>query len=84
MKTYNRKRTKVFAMRLNEDNLEEVAEWCGGAIKGTKLQRSWRVVEVWNKLTETETRVRIGEWLVEDSFGNFFMVPDRYFSDLFE
>lgn len=84
METYYKIPSKVEAIRLTEDNLEEVAEWCGGAIKGTKLTRDLQVVEVWNARTETEVVACIGDWLVKDSATGFELYDDEDFKSVFE
>lgn len=84
MKTYYRKPSKVEAVRLTEDNLEEVAQWCDGAIKGTKLPRNLQVVEVWNPRIDMEVIAYVGSWLVKDSVMGFCVVKDEDFTKVYD
>lgn len=59
--TYNfNLNVKVY--KLTVDNLEEVADFCGGAVKGIKLPIAQRCIDFW--YGDTEHRIEIGQYLM--------------------
>jgi hypothetical protein len=61
---YVNKPFEVEARELTEDNLEEIELWCGGSIKGTKLPRKDRIIELWDHTLDMENRASIGDFVV--------------------
>ena len=60
----------VTAARLKPENLEAVESWCRGSIKGIKLPRNKRCVDI--QTDEGEVRVEMGDWVVYDPATNSF------------
>lgn len=73
LKKYRKKPVVVEAILLTEDNLELVANITGGSVRGIKLPKNERVLEVWNKLHDSELRIEIGEYLVKGkTMGDYY------------
>lgn len=62
----------VLAIQLTESNLESVADWCNGSIKGIVLPRSEQVIQVWDKVNEIEWEAGIGDWVLSDATETYF------------
>jgi hypothetical protein len=62
-------KTMPFEARLvTINNLEEIARWCNGAVKGTKLPAEQRIIQWYEQNTIDgghELEVRVGCWLVK-------------------
>lgn len=69
--------TETTAVLLTEENLEAVEKWSGGAIKGTKLVRSARVIDVYDSYLG-ETRAAIGDYVVMTRFGTTAMSAELF------
>lgn len=68
------------ARLVTEDNLESVAEWCGGQVKGTKLPASERVVQWRNWSAGGDESAAPGSWIVRA--GKRFLAYDQVGFDL--
>ena len=73
----------VEAVRLSARNLEEVSKWCNGKLKGTSLPRESRCVEL-NPGGDFSEDVEIGDYIVKDPNGFFFMVSEIDFKDHYQ
>jgi hypothetical protein len=75
---YSRKPFDVVAVELSQENIEEVAQWCGGEVRTSDLSKSGGLegyqqyikVPVKRPLNDRQTRAYYGDWVVEanDSF----------------
>lgn len=90
IETYARKSFPVGAVQATEENLQEIAEWCGGEVQKqeTKIKNAIKIEEfvrvpVKNPLNEKQTRAYIGDWVlvVDDSYKVY---TDRAFKKSFE
>lgn len=82
MDMFRRKSTKVEARLVTADNLESVAAWCRGSIKGVKLERYKQTIEIYTE-AYGELRADVGDWMVKE--GDAFCVyQDMAFNSLFE
>jgi len=69
MAKYRKKPIIVEAKQLTEETLERIAAWCDGAVKGTKLPRRERVIDI--QTLEGEMRAFIGDWVIRGIAGEF-------------
>lgn len=60
------------AVRLSPDNLDAVAAWCGGNVKGIKRPPEHRVIDFYDQ-NQSEQRAECGDWLVRSPAGEFFV-----------
>lgn len=70
--------TTVDAVQVTVDNMEDVAFWCDGAIKGTKLPPEDREIEIWNKVLQQEQRAEVGDWIYNKT-GTFWVAKHDHF-----
>ena len=77
----------VEAKQLTEINQEEVAKWCNGVIKGTRLQPIDRVIEFKNALSDSEEEASVSEFIIKfylkDGTNTFSVVSEEVFNQLF-
>lgn len=84
--TFVRKSFPIQAVRVTEENMVEVAAWCGGAIKSeTQGKRTVRYVEVpvHRPMSERQKKAFVGDWVsfIGRSFKSY---TQRAFDDCFE
>lgn len=80
MRIYERKLKFSEALRVTPENLEIVEAWCGGSIKGTRLPREQRCIDIQTYFGEMSANV--GDWIVKED--HYFLVyPDEMFTELF-
>jgi hypothetical protein len=76
----------VEAKQLNTGNLKEIADWCGGDIKGIRLSAAEQEVE-FNEFGQ-EQRAQVGDWIVRlGSKGGrmiYLKVPPEYMPFIFK
>ncbi len=82
MAKYRRKPIVIDAEQLTEGNLENLENWCGGSIKGTRLHRSERVIDV--QTLAGEVRVNIGDWIICGIRGEFYPCKPDIFKATYE
>lgn len=64
--TYTRKPFEVEAVRVTEQNMEEVAEWCGGFIpEVSEGAKRYIKVDVVRPLNEKQTKAFPGDWVLK-------------------
>lgn len=61
-KAARRKTFDVEYVVVTEDNIEEVASWCGGAIGGTDADRFIRIIDK-NAMNQRQTKAFIGDYM---------------------
>jgi hypothetical protein len=71
----------VSAVRVIEENLEEVASWCKGQAMGIKLPRNERVIEYVRD--GKEYYAEVGDWIVRYNADGFYTYNDRLFQQRF-
>lgn len=64
-----RKHVEVEARQVGTGNMQFIEEWCGGAIKGTKLPAKERVIEI--QRDGEEIRAGVGDWVIKEAPGLF-------------
>ena len=53
---------------------EQLASWCGGRLRGTRLPAQERVIQI--DTAENEVEVGFGDWVVDGPVGGFLRVTD--------
>lgn len=66
---YTRKPFEIEAIRVTEDNMEDVAQWCGGEIHKTEVGKRYIKVDVIRPLTEKQTKAFAGDWVLKNESG---------------
>lgn len=85
MSTYSGIRSQpVTARRVTVLSLEEVARWCNGSVRGTKLPARSRIVQWYSNEYRQEFEANVGDWIVRLHSGVFIMVPDGVFQENFD
>lgn len=86
---YFRKTFSVDGIQITEDNMVEVAKWCGGVIKqldeakGEASGNRYIWVDVTNPINERQNEGWPGHWVLKASQG-FKVYTDRAFHNSFE
>jgi hypothetical protein len=75
MSLYMRRAAKVEAYRVTSYNIDHLASWCGGAVKGTKLPPEQREIELICR--SDEQRAKVGDWIVKE-WGFEIMTDQRF------
>lgn len=82
-KTYYRKPFSVEVVQVTEENLEEVAAWCGGRIQKQPKGRHI-VVPVQDPKTERQKKAFVGDWVLNYEGRGFKSYPDGSFHKSFD
>lgn len=82
MPYYRKKPVVIEARELTVDNLEELEAWCKGSIKGTKLPREQRVIDI--QTLEGEMRAEIGNYIIKGVKGEFYPCRADIFKATYE
>jgi len=80
-KSYQIKPDRIQAVQLTTDNVEQVADWCGGEI--FKDPMVLMVPSLQNRLTG-RVQADIGYWVVKNSEGRFSVYDDAAFKQKYE
>jgi hypothetical protein len=85
MKTHKfaRKPFYVDAVRVSEDNIAEVAEWCQGEVLSDGDEGKYVKVRVHRPLTDRQTKAFIGDWVLYAGTG-FKVYTPKAFDKSFE
>lgn len=79
IKTYSRRVFTVEAVQVTEENIEEVAEWCGGTIKVDRRgggDRKYVWVPVHQPTNERQKMAYVTCWVLKSKTG-FKVYPDK-------
>lgn len=97
--TFVRKSFKVEAVRVDESNMEEIAEWCGGKIRTEPVKaevgaeekvaetagRKFIKVKVKNPINDRQTKAFLGYWvLYTDERAGYKVYNDHAFQRSFD
>lgn len=77
-------RDKAEAVQVTTGNLEEVAEWCGGSVRGTKLPAEDRVVQWYSFFNDCQYACGIGGYVVKLKDRDFIPCDDDVFDGRYE
>lgn len=85
MKTHKfaRKPFYVDAVRVSEDNIEDVAKWCQGEVMTDPAEGRYVKVRVHRPLTDRQTKAFIGDWILCAGTG-FKVYTPKAFDKSFE
>ena len=83
LKSYVRRPFTVTAIRVTDENMSDVADWCEGEIRTTANGTSFIKVNVNRPATARQTRAFVGDWLLYAGRG-FKVYTDRAFELSFE
>jgi len=63
--TYTRKPFEIEAIRVTDENMDDVAQWCGGEILTTSAGKRYIKVDVARPLNEKQTKAFSGDWALK-------------------
>lgn len=69
MQTFNIKSTTVQAELVTAENIDSVAVWCNGSVKGVQLDASQRCIDFWSM--GVEFRAEVGDYVTMSEQGIF-------------
>ncbi len=81
--TFYRKPFSIKAVRVTEENIEEVSEWCGGRIQN-QTKGKFIVVPVHDPKTERQKKAFVGDWVLNYEGRGFKSYPDGSFHKSFD
>lgn len=82
---YARKSFNVEAVQVTQENIEEVANWCGGQIKENRDGAPYIKIDVKRALNERQRRAYLGDWVLLRQDGDTFKVyDDKAFAKCFD
>jgi hypothetical protein len=84
VETYNRKVFSVQAIKVDEDNMQHIANWCGGKVSTTKTGVPFVEVPTGKEGPQTYSRAFVGSWVVTGRGGYFSSYSDKAFQRTFE
>lgn len=73
---YYPKYAAVEAYRVAPDNMQFVASWCGGTVKGLALAVEYRCIDFWSE--GKEHRAEQGQWVIKRGKGFQVMDDTRF------
>lgn len=81
---YERLPQEVNAIQMTIDNIYSVARWVKGIIKGTELEKSKQVVDIWNKEKSCEIRIQVGDFVIKKENGLFEVLSENDFKKTYK
>lgn len=83
--TYVRREFPVKAVQVTPENMEEVAEWCGGTIVTPEAGQKHIFSEIGNAMNERQKKAYVGDWVLEltESAVKFKFFKDKAFHNSF-
>lgn len=73
----------IFANQVKEYNLENIADWCNGKVRGRLLPRQDQFVQ-FDDYNGIEQDAHMGDWVVQfEKTNSFAIFPDSVFLRLF-
>jgi len=79
---FRKKPVTVEALRVDELNIEAVAEWCGGSVRGVMLPKDQWVIEI--ETLEGSMRADVGDWVICGIAGEFYPCKPDIFAKTYE
>lgn len=79
-----RKPFAVEALQVTEENLEEVATWCGGKVRQDEDGQKYVKVQVKNALNARQTEARPGCWVLKSGEVSFKVYGEYAFTKSFQ
>lgn len=85
--TYARKSFEIEAVRVTDENIEQIAAWCGGKLRSYTNEEGFEVlfvkVQVARPLNVKQTQAHVGDWVLKAGTG-FKVYTDKAFNRCFE
>lgn len=72
------------AHRVTVEDMEKIAQWCRGSIKGTKLPPEHRIIEIFCSYVQSELCAEVGDWIVSYGSQGFSVISNEAFNDIYE
>lgn len=85
MGLYRKKPVVIEARRFDATSLhdqEQLADWCGGRLRGTKLAANERVIQI--DTLEGEIEASFGDWIIKGVKGEFYPCKPDIFDLTYE
>lgn len=82
MARFRKKPVIVEARQLTPENITQLEEWCGGSIKGVRLPKDQRVIDI--QTLEGEMRAEMGDWIIQGIKGEFYPCKPNIFELTYE
>jgi hypothetical protein len=82
MTVFRKRPVEIEARELTPDSLYEIEAWCGGQVKGIKLSRNYRVIDIYT--LEGEMRATMGDWVIKGIKGEFYPCKPDIFAATYE
>jgi hypothetical protein len=82
MSFYRKKPVVIEAYKLTVPNIEFVANWCNGSIKGIALPEEEQVIDI--QTLEGEMRAEIGDYVIKGVMGEFYPCKPEIFEITYE
>lgn len=84
VETYNRKVFSVEAIKVDDENMQHIANWCGGRVSSTKTGVPFIEVPTGKVGAQSYSRAFPGSWVVTGRGGYFSSYSDKAFQRTFE
>lgn len=82
MSKFRKKPVVIEAKRVSVEHLYDVAEWCGGGVKGESLPHVQRCIDI--QTLEGEMRADMGDWIIKGVKGEFYPCKPDIFEVTYE
>ena len=79
---FRKKPLVIEAHQLRPNNIETLAEWCGGSIKGTALPVEHQCIDI--QTLEGEMRAEMGDWIIRGIKGEHYPCKPDIFKTTYE
>jgi hypothetical protein len=79
---FRKKPVVVEAHRLTINNINKIAEWCRGSVKGIKLPIEEQVIDI--ETLEGTMRADVGDWIIKGVNGEFYPCKPDIFEKSYE
>ena len=83
-KMYKVRPHAVEAVKITVNNMEEVALWCGGEVKGYRLPDAYRSIEFYNRKGKQTARLNMWVYHEAAALYDFFTLIGIEFMDRYE
>lgn len=82
IRKYRKKPVVIEAEFITEGNMDRVAEWCRGSVRGIKLPPKDRVIQI--QTLEGELEIGPGNWIIKGVEGEFYPCKASVFDATYE
>lgn len=82
MAFYRKRPVVIEAQRVTVNNLDQIASWCNGSVKGICLPLHEQVIDI--QTLEGEMRADVGDWIIKGVKGEFYPCEPEIFDLTYE